>query len=312
MSEVVQARRTERLVLRGWRDGDRDAWAAMNADPEVMRYFHDTLTREQSDAMLDRMDAALEAQGWGLWALERLDTGELVGFTGLAVPTHDLPFQPCVEVGWRLARSAWGRGFATEAAREALRVGFDEVGLAEVVSMTSVPNTPSRAVMERLGMTRDPADDFEHPAVPPGHPLRPHVLYRLRADAVRYERRSGAAARVVAAQVLAEDAADHLGLRGVLAVDAGEQVVDVGGGAVVLQVGPELVEGRAGLAALAELVLDGGPECCRWSCIQSAPARSMRPMKSEHDSYAYRHGYGHRRAPLVPARRRRLHRDRGQ
>ena len=90
-----------------------------------------------------------------------------------------------MEVGWRLARSAWGRGFATEAAREALRVGFDEVGLPEVVSMTSVPNTPSRAVMERLGMTRDPGDDFEHPAVPPGHPLRPHVLYRLRADAVR-------------------------------------------------------------------------------------------------------------------------------
>ncbi len=185
MSEVVEAGRTERLVLRGWRDGDRAAWAAMNADPEVMRYFHDTLTREQSDAMLDRMDAALAEQGWGLWALERQDTGEMVGFTGLAVPTHDLPFNPCVEVGWRLARSAWGRGFATEAAREALRVGFDEVGLAEVVSMTSVPNTPSRAVMERLGMTRDPADDFEHPAVPPGHPLRPHVLYRLRADAVR-------------------------------------------------------------------------------------------------------------------------------
>lgn len=185
MNEVVEARRTERLVLRGWRDDDRAAWAAMNADPEVMRYFPDTLTREQSDAMLDRMDAALAEQGWGLWALERQDTGEMVGFTGLAVPRHDLPFNPCVEVGWRLARSAWGRGFATEAAREALRVGFDEVGLAEVVSMTSVPNTPSRAVMERLGMTRDPADDFEHPAVPPGHPLRPHVLYRIRADAVR-------------------------------------------------------------------------------------------------------------------------------
>ncbi len=185
MSEVVEPRLTERLVLRGWSDGDREAWAAMNADPEVMRYFHDTMTREQSDAMLDRLDAALAEQGWGLWALERQDTGEMVGMTGLAVPTHDLPFNPCVEVGWRLARSAWGRGFATEAAREALRVGFDEVGLAEVVSMTSTPNTPSRAVMERLGMTRDSADDFEHPAVPPGHPLRPHVLYRLRADAVR-------------------------------------------------------------------------------------------------------------------------------
>lgn len=185
MSGVVEARRTERLVMRGWRETDRAAWAAMNADPEVMRYFHDTLTREQSDAMLDRMGAALEERGWGLWALERQDTGELIGFTGLAVPAHDLPFQPCVEVGWRLARSAWGLGFATEAGRESLRVGFDEVGLGEVVSMTSVLNGPSRAVMHRLGMTRDPADDFEHPAVPPGHPLRPHVLYRLRADAVR-------------------------------------------------------------------------------------------------------------------------------
>ena len=185
MSGEVQPRHTERLVLRGWRDDDRDAWAAMNADPVVMRYFPHPLTREQADAMVDRVNATLEAQGWGLWALERVDTGELIGFTGLAVPGHDLPFRPCVEVGWRVARSAWGRGFATEAAREALRVGFDEVGLAEVVSFTSVLNTPSRAVMERVGMTRDPAGDFEHPAVPEGHPLRPHVLYRIRADAVR-------------------------------------------------------------------------------------------------------------------------------
>jgi len=181
----VEARRTERLVLRGWCDDDRDAFAAMNADPEVMRYFHDTLTREQSDAMVDRMRAVLESQGWGLWAIERQDTGELIGFTGLAVPSYDLPFNPCVEVGWRLARSSWGRGFATEAAREALRVGVDELGLSEVVSLTSVPNTRSRAVMERIGMTRDPGGDFEHPAVPLGHPLRLHVLYRIRAEAVR-------------------------------------------------------------------------------------------------------------------------------
>ncbi|HYN67210.1 MAG TPA: GNAT family N-acetyltransferase [Ornithinibacter sp.] len=184
----VQPRRTDRLLLRGWRDGDRGAWAAMNADPEVMRYFPAPLTREQSDAMLDRMNITLEEQGWGLWALERLDTGELIGFTGLAVPGHDLPFLPCVEVGWRLAHSAWGRGFATEAALEALRVGFDEVGLEEVVSFTAAVNMPSRAVMERLGMARDPADDFEHPAIPPGHPLRPHVLHRIRSQAVRRDR----------------------------------------------------------------------------------------------------------------------------
>ena len=176
---------TPRLLLRPWRDEDLAPFAALNRDPEVMRFFEEPLSPERSDAWAGTIAAAIEEQGWGLWALERRDTGEFIGFTGLQVPRHDLPFNPCVEVGWRLARSAWGRGFATEAAREALRVGFDEVGLAEVVSRTSVPNTPSRAVMERLAMTRDPTDDFEHPAVPPGHPLRPHVLYRIRADAVR-------------------------------------------------------------------------------------------------------------------------------
>jgi len=181
----VRTRHTERLLLRGWDDEDRAAWAAMNADPQVMRYFPEPLTRKQADAMLDRVQAALEEQGWGLWAVERLDTRELIGFTGLAVPRHDLPFLPCVEVGWRLARSAWGHGFATEAARESLRVGVEEVGLHEVVSLTSALNAPSRAVMERLGMTRDPADDFEHPGVPAGHPLRPHVLYRIGAQQVR-------------------------------------------------------------------------------------------------------------------------------
>ena len=174
------ARRTERLLLRQWREDDRDPFAAMNADPEVMRHFPSVLDREASDAVLDRLRAAVDEQGWGLWAVERLDTGQLLGFTGLSVPRHPLPFMPCVEVGWRLARSAWGHGFATEAAREALRVGFDELGLDEVVSFAVVGNTASRAVMERLGLTRDPADDFDHPALPVGHPLRRHVLYRLR------------------------------------------------------------------------------------------------------------------------------------
>lgn len=174
------ARRTERLLLRQWREDDRDPFAAMNADPEVMRHFPSVLDREASDGVLDRLRAAVDEQGWGLWAVERLDTGQLLGFTGLSVPRHPLPFMPCVEVGWRLARSAWGHGFATEAAREALRVGFDELGLDEVVSFAVVGNTASRAVMERLGLTRDPADDFDHPALPVGHPLRRHVLYRLR------------------------------------------------------------------------------------------------------------------------------------
>ncbi len=171
-------RHTERLVLRQWREADREPFARLNADPEVMRYFPAPLDREQSDAMVSRIHDLIEAQGWGLWAVERRDTGAMVGFTGLAVPRHPLPFQPCVEVGWRLARSAWGHGFATEAAREALRVGFDELGLAEVVSFTTVTNTRSRAVMERLGMVRDPAEDFDHPALAEGEPLRRHVLYR--------------------------------------------------------------------------------------------------------------------------------------
>ncbi|HRA27889.1 GNAT family N-acetyltransferase [Ornithinibacter sp.] len=171
-------RGTERLVLRQWRESDLEPFARLNADPEVMRYFPAPLSREQSDAMVDRLSGHIEAEGWGMWALERRDTGEFIGFTGLGVPRQVLPFQPCVEVGWRLAATAWGHGFATEAAREALRVGFDELGLTEIVSFTAVPNMRSRAVMERLGMVRDAAEDFDHPAVDVGHPVRRHVLYR--------------------------------------------------------------------------------------------------------------------------------------
>ena len=181
MSGPVQ-RSTARLVLRQWREEDREAFAAVNADPEVMAHLPSVLDRDGSNALLDRLQASIEVQGWGLWAVERRDTGVLQGFTGLSVPRHPLPFLPCVEVGWRLARPAWGQGFATEAAREALRVGFDELGLEEVVAFTSVTNVRSRAVMHRLGMARDPGDDFDHPALPEGHPLRPHVLYRRRGD----------------------------------------------------------------------------------------------------------------------------------
>lgn len=171
-------RGTERLVLRQWRESDLEPFARLNADPEVMRWFPAPLTREQSDAMVDRLSGHIEAEGWGMWALERRETGEFIGFTGLGVPRQRLPFQPCVEVGWRLARDAWGHGFASEAAREALRVGFDDLGLTEIVAFTAVPNLRSRAVMERLGMVRDAAEDFDHPAVDVGHPVRRHVLYR--------------------------------------------------------------------------------------------------------------------------------------
>jgi len=173
---------TPRLRLRQWREDDLAPFAALNTDPEVMRFFEEPLSHERSDAWARAIAAVIEDQGWGLWALERRDTGEFIGFTGLQVPRHELPFNPCVEVGWRLARSAWGQGFATEAGRAALAHAFGPLELDEVVSMTAVTNLPSRRVMERLGMTRDEHADFDHPAVSAGHPLQRHVLYRIGAE----------------------------------------------------------------------------------------------------------------------------------
>jgi RimJ/RimL family protein N-acetyltransferase len=171
--------RTERLLLRGWREQDREPFAALNADPAVMEHFPAPLDRVRSDALVDAIEARFERDGFGLWALEVESSGEFIGFTGLAIPAFEAHFTPAVEVGWRLARSAWGQGYATEAGRAALAFGFGQGGLAEVVSFTSAGNLRSRAVMERLGMRRDPADDFEHPDLAPDDPLRPHVLYRL-------------------------------------------------------------------------------------------------------------------------------------
>jgi ribosomal-protein-alanine N-acetyltransferase len=170
---------TDRLILRRWRDADREPFAALNADPEVMEHFPAALTRAQSDEMIERVEAGFDRYGFGLWALELAGTGEFIGFTGLSVPRFEAPFMPAVEVGWRLARSAWGHGYASEAARRALQVGFDEYELAEVVSFTATVNVRSQAVMRRIGMTSDPADDFDHPAIAEGHPIRRHVLYRI-------------------------------------------------------------------------------------------------------------------------------------
>ncbi|MEU7836489.1 GNAT family N-acetyltransferase [Nonomuraea sp. NPDC049129] len=171
---------TERLIMRRWRDDDREPFAAMNADAEVMEHFPALLTRSESDGFVDRIEAGFEAHGYGLWALEVRTSGEFIGFTGLVLQTFEAPFTPAVEVGWRLAKAAWGHGYAIEAAREAVRYGFDVAGLDEIVSITTVGNTRSRKVMERLGMTRDIADDFYHPRVAADSPQRPHVLYRLR------------------------------------------------------------------------------------------------------------------------------------
>jgi ribosomal-protein-alanine N-acetyltransferase len=174
--------RTPRLLLRRWREGDREPYAAMNADPQVREFFPELLTRELSDAQIVVFEEHLDQHGFGMWALELLATGELLGFTGMDLATYDAPFTPAIEIGWRLRRSAWGHGYATEAARECLRFGFEELELTEIVAATAVANQRSRAVMERLGMRHDSAEDFEHPEVAAGHPLAHHVLYRLRAQ----------------------------------------------------------------------------------------------------------------------------------
>jgi ribosomal-protein-alanine N-acetyltransferase len=171
--------RGERIILRPWRDEDRASFAALNADPRVMEFFPDLLSRADSDAAVDIIQAHLAAHGFGFWAIEVPGVAPFIGFTGLAVPRFAAAFTPCVEIAWRLAAAHWGKGYATEAARLALAYGFETAGLAEIVAFTVVANARSRAVMERLGMHRDPADDFDHPWLPDGHPLQRHVLYRL-------------------------------------------------------------------------------------------------------------------------------------
>ncbi|MFF0345947.1 GNAT family N-acetyltransferase [Kribbella sp. NPDC004875] len=170
---------TDRLLLRQWRDSDRDPFAALNEDPAVMEHFPALQTREQSDGLIDRNRAAIDERGWGLWALEVRATGEFIGFTGLSVPSFDAHFQPAVEIGWRLAKGAWGNGYASEAARAALEVGFGPAGLDEIVSFTTTTNLPSQRVMQRIGMVHDEAGDFDHPRIADGHRLQRHVLYRI-------------------------------------------------------------------------------------------------------------------------------------
>lgn len=169
---------TPRLLLRQWREEDRAPFAALNADPAVMEYFPAVQSSETSDATIDRCLADFAQRGWGNWACELKDTGEFIGFVGLSIPKRVFPFSPCVEVGWRLARPYWGRGLASEAARESLRIGFDRLALQEIVSMTTLSNLRSRAVMERIRM-RNAGEDFDHEAFPAGHPLRRHCLYRV-------------------------------------------------------------------------------------------------------------------------------------
>ena len=173
--------RTPRLLLRRWREGDLDSLAAINADPAVMEHFPATLTRAETAVLVARIEDCFQANGFGLWALEQHDDGALVGFTGLLPVEPRMPFAPAVEIGWRLAHARWGRGLAAEAARAVCTDAFTRLRLDALVSYTAARNRRSRRLMERLGMRRDPAEDFLHPALAADHALAPHVLYRLDA-----------------------------------------------------------------------------------------------------------------------------------
>jgi RimJ/RimL family protein N-acetyltransferase len=185
MAELIEIE-TERLRLRQWIEADREPFARLNADPRVMEFFPSILDRSTSDAMVDRVHTLINERGWGLWAVESKQDNQFIGYVGLHIPTAELPFSPCVEIGWRLAFEYWGKGYATEAAKAALKVGFvggafpwgNRLELPEIVSFTTINNHRSSAVMERLGMIRE-AETFKHPSLPLGHPLRKHCLYRL-------------------------------------------------------------------------------------------------------------------------------------
>ncbi|MFC5523287.1 GNAT family N-acetyltransferase [Polaromonas jejuensis] len=169
---------TPRLRLRQWRPADREPFAALNADPKVMEFFPALLDRSASDAMAGRCESLIAGRGWGFWAAEIKAAGQFIGFVGLHTPMAELPFSPCVEIGWRLASDYWGKGFATEAAAGALDVAFGRLELSEIVSFTALGNLRSQSVMQRLGMQRS-STNFAHPGVPAGSPLREHCLYRL-------------------------------------------------------------------------------------------------------------------------------------
>jgi RimJ/RimL family protein N-acetyltransferase len=176
---VPEEIRTERLLLRRWRAEDRAAFAALNADAKVTEFLPGILSRKESDAFAERIEAHFTRHGFGLWAVEIPGRESFLGFIGLSIPRFEAHFTPCVEIGWRLASAYWGQGYATEGARGALQFGFERLGLPEIVSFTVPENLRYQRVMEKIGMTHDPVEDFDHPALPEGHRLRRHVLYRI-------------------------------------------------------------------------------------------------------------------------------------
>jgi RimJ/RimL family protein N-acetyltransferase len=170
---------TERLILRDWSEDDAEPFAALNADPRVMEFFPAALSRAESDAFMARIRAGIAERGYGLYATVEKQSGKFIGYVGLTPVSFDAPFAPATEIGWRLARTSWGSGYATEAARAIVAHAFGKLGLASLVSFTAEWNMPSRRVMEKIGMSRDPDGDFLHPALPPDHKLARHVLYRI-------------------------------------------------------------------------------------------------------------------------------------
>ena len=183
MVRTIPELQTQRLRLRAWREEDLPLFAELNADGEVTQHLLGPLTRPESDALAGRITEHFLREGFGFWAVEAPGVASFIGMVGIGIPSYTAPFTPCVELGWRLARQCWGQGFATEAARAALEFGFETVDLPEIVALTVPGNARSRAVMSRLGMTREVSDDFDHPLVPAGHHLTRHVLYRLSKDA---------------------------------------------------------------------------------------------------------------------------------
>jgi 3-dehydroquinate dehydratase/shikimate dehydrogenase len=188
--ECLISIRTDRLILRQWKKGDLEPFASINADPRVREYFPGLQTREESDHSVSLVSGHIEKYGWGFWAASLVETGEFIGFIGLEDVYFQANFVPAVEIGWRLAYKHWGKGYATEGALACLRYGFETLMLDEIVSFTAVENTRSRRVMEKIGMHHDSKDDFDHPKLPEGHPLRRHVLYRLDRDEWKKQQRA--------------------------------------------------------------------------------------------------------------------------
>jgi len=177
MADIIEPV-TARLKLRQWQAQDKNAFADLNADTEVMKYFPQRLSTEQSHALADKLQRLIEQQGWGIWAVEETELQQFIGFVGLHKPDKNIPCAPCVEIGWRLAKAFWHKGYATEAAMASLEVAFDQLHFKEIVSFTAITNQPSQALMQRLGMVNT-EQNFKHPDVPEGHPLSEHVLYRI-------------------------------------------------------------------------------------------------------------------------------------